>query len=47
MQRQQRNSGKTLDPVKDQINAFDAMTWNDKNLRVFLFGGYDFVVEAV
>ena len=31
-----KDSNKTLrkiqDPVKDQINALDAMTWNDKNL---------------
>ena len=31
------NLRKMLDPVKDQINALDAMTWNDKNFRVFLF----------
>ena len=31
------NLRKILDPVKDQINALNAMTWNDKNLRVFLF----------
>ena len=45
MQRQQRKSEKILDPVKDQINALDAMTWNDKNLRVFLFGDYDFLLK--
>lgn len=28
------NLRKILDPVKDQINALDAMTWNDKNLSV-------------
>ena len=36
------NLRKMLDPVKDQINALDAMTWNNKNLRVFLLGNYDF-----
>ena len=45
MQRQQRKSEKIVDPVKDQINALDAMTWNDKNLRVFLFGDYDFLLK--
>ena len=32
-----KNLRKILDPVKDQINALNAMTWNHKNLRVFLF----------
>ena len=32
------NLRKILVPVKDQINALDAMAWNDKKLRVFLFG---------
>ena len=32
------NLRKILEHVKDQLNALDAMTWNDKNLRVFLFG---------
>ena len=36
------NLRKILEHVKDQLNALDAMTWNDKNLRVFLFGDYDF-----
>ena len=35
------NLRKILDPMKDQIHALGAMTWNDKNLTVFLFGDYD------
>ena len=31
--------------MKDQINALDAMTWNNKNLRVFLCGDYDFLLK--
>ena len=39
------NLRKIFDHVKDQIIALDAMTRNDKNLRGFLFGDYDFLLK--
>ena len=40
------NLRKILEHVKDQLNALDAMAWNDKNLRVFLLGVYDLLLNC-